>query len=193
MLQNLSFMYWTCSFIHLERVHVGTPRRLIATDFLSRFKRARYNVLHPTGWDAFGLPAEQYAGGYREWPSGITAENITKRQINALGFSNRLGPWSRADRSELLQVDSMDFLTKLLRKGLAYEAEVPVNCWRIGHSYCQRRSSSRWNIWAWGHPAVQTMRQWMLANTAYAALLLELTWMTLTGQSLSRTCNATDW
>ena len=75
-------------------LHVGHPEGYTATDILSRFKRAQgYNVLHPMGWDAFGLPAEQYAMDTGNDPAEFTAENIAnfKRQINALGFL-RLGP-----------------------------------------------------------------------------------------------------
>ena len=69
-------------------LHVGHPEGYTATDILSRFKRAQgYNVLHPMGWDAFGLPAEQYAMDTGNDPAEFTAENIAnfKRQINALG------------------------------------------------------------------------------------------------------------
>ena len=110
-------------------LHVGHPEGYTATDILSRFKRAQgYNVLHPMGWDAFGLPAEQYAMDTGNDPAEFTAENIAnfKRQINALGFSY---DWDR-------EVNTTDpnyykwtqwIFTKLYEKGLAYEAEVPVN------------------------------------------------------------------
>ncbi|MCF0239728.1 MAG: class I tRNA ligase family protein, partial [Streptococcus gallolyticus] len=71
-------------------LHVGHPEGYTATDILSRFKRAQgYNVLHPMGWDAFGLPAEQYAMDTGNDPAEFTAQNIAnfKRQINSLGFS----------------------------------------------------------------------------------------------------------
>ena len=110
-------------------LHVGHPEGYTATDILSRFKRAQgYNVLHPMGWDAFGLPAEQYAMDTGNDPADFTAENSAnfKRQINALGFSY---DWDR-------EVNTTDpnyykwtqcIFTKLYEKGLAYEAEVPVN------------------------------------------------------------------
>ncbi|HEW2540533.1 TPA: class I tRNA ligase family protein, partial [Streptococcus pneumoniae] len=110
-------------------LHVGHPEGYTATDILSRYKRAQgYNVLHPMGWDAFGLPAEQYAMDTGNDPAEFTAENIAnfKRQINALGFSY---DWDR-------EVNTTDpnyykwtqwIFTKLYEKGLAYEAEVPVN------------------------------------------------------------------
>lgn len=109
-------------------LHVGHPEGYTATDILSRFKRAQgYNVLHPMGWDAFGLPAEQYAMDTGNDPAEFTAKNIAnfKRQINSLGFSY---DWDR-------EVNTTDpnyykwtqwIFTKLYEKGLAYEAEVPV-------------------------------------------------------------------
>ena len=94
--QNLSFMRLTCSLTPSGAgLHVGHPEGYTATDILSRFKRAQgYNVLHPMGWDAFGLPAEQYAMDTGNDPAEFTAENIAnfKRQINALGFSYDWGP-----------------------------------------------------------------------------------------------------
>jgi leucyl-tRNA synthetase len=81
--------------IRLVRACTLVTLRAIPTDILSRYKRAQgYNVLHPMGWDAFGLPAEQYAMDTGNDPAEFTAENIAnfKRQINALGFLLRLGP-----------------------------------------------------------------------------------------------------
>lgn len=110
-------------------LHVGHPEGYTATDILSRYKRAQgFNVLHPMGWDAFGLPAEQYAMDTGNDPAEFTAENIAnfKRQINSLGFSY---DWER-------EVNTTDpnfykwtqwIFTKLYEKGLAYEAEVAVN------------------------------------------------------------------
>src|ERR1700722_14782150 len=76
-------------------LHVGTPEGYTAADILARYKRARgFNVLHPMGWDAFGLPAEQYAVKTGQHPRKTTEENIAtfKRQIKSLGFSY---DWSR--------------------------------------------------------------------------------------------------
>src|SRR5215213_8787068 len=76
-------------------LHVGHPEGYTATDILARYKRARgFNVLHPMGWDAFGLPAEQYAIKTGQHPRKTTEENIAtfKRQIKSLGFSY---DWSR--------------------------------------------------------------------------------------------------
>jgi leucyl-tRNA synthetase len=76
-------------------LHVGHPEGYTATDILARYKRAQgFNVLHPMGWDAFGLPAEQYAVKTGQHPRKTTEENIAtfKRQIKSLGFSY---DWSR--------------------------------------------------------------------------------------------------
>ncbi len=93
-------------------LHVGHPEGYTATDILARYQRARgCNVLHPMGWDAFGLPAEQYAIRTGQHPRKTTEANIAvfKRQIKSLGFSY---DWSREiDTTDpaLLQMDPMDF------------------------------------------------------------------------------------
>ena len=110
-------------------LHVGHPEGYTATDILCRFKRMRgFNVLHPMGWDAFGLPAEQYAVETGTHPSITTERNINRfrEQIKALGFSY---DWDR-------EVNTTDpkyyrwtqwIFEQLYKKGLAYVAEVPVN------------------------------------------------------------------
>ena len=158
-------------------LHVGHPEGYTATDILSRFKRAQgYNVLHPMGWDAFGLPAEQYAMDTGNDPAEFTAENIAnfKRQINALGFSY---DWDR-------EVNTTDpnyykwtqwIFTKLYEKGLAYEAEVPVN-WveELGTAIANEEVLPDGTSERGGYPVVRKpMRQWMLKITAYAERLLE--------------------
>ena len=109
-------------------LHVGHPEGYTATDVFCRYKRMRgFNVLHPMGWDAFGLPAEQYAIDTGTHPSVTTKKNIDtfRRQIQMLGFSY---DWDR-------EVDTTDphyfkwtqwIFLQLYKKGLAYEAEVPV-------------------------------------------------------------------
>ncbi len=97
-------------------LHVGHPEGYTATDIVCRYKRMRgFNVLHPMGWDAFGLPAEQYAVEKNIHPRITTQENINnfRRQIKSLGLLVRLGPRSRYDRSQLLQVDPVDLLAAL--------------------------------------------------------------------------------
>lgn len=165
-------------------LHVGHPEGYTATDILSRYKRAQgYNVLHPMGWDAFGLPAEQYAMDTGNDPAEFTAENIAnfKRQINALGFSY---DWNR-------EINTTDpdyykwtqwIFTKLYEKGLAYEAEVPVN-WveELGTAIANEEVLPDGTSERGGYPVVRKpMRQWMLKITAYAERLLndldELDW-----------------
>ena len=165
-------------------LHVGHPEGYTATDILSRYKRAQcYNVLHPMGWDAFGLPAEQYAMDTGNDPADFTAENIAnfKRQINALGFSY---DWDR----EINTTDPNYYkwtqwiFTKLYEKGLAYEAEVPVN-WveELGTAIANEEVLPDGTSERGGYPVVRKpMRQWMLKITAYAERLLndleELDW-----------------
>ncbi|MGH0032726.1 MAG: leucine--tRNA ligase [Myxococcota bacterium] len=157
-------------------LHVGHPKGYIATDVLSRYKRMRgFNVLHPMGWDAFGLPAEQYAIETGTHPRETTRRNIQnfRRQIDALGFSY---DWSR-------EIDTTDpsyvrwtqwIFQQLYQRGLAYEAEVPVNwCPALGTVLANEEvidgKSERG-----GHPVERLpMRQWMLRITAYAERLLD--------------------
>ncbi|OFI47012.1 leucine--tRNA ligase [Floricoccus penangensis] len=158
-------------------LHVGHPEGYTATDILSRFKRAQgYNVLHPMGWDAFGLPAEQYAIDTGNDPAIFTQENINtfKDQINSLGFSY---DWDR-------EVNTTDpnyykwtqwIFTKLYEHGLAYEAEVPVN-WveELGTAIANEEVLPDGTSERGGYPVVRKpMRQWMLKITAYAERLLD--------------------
>lgn len=157
-------------------LHVGHPEGYTATDIVSRYKRMRgYNVLHPMGWDAFGLPAEQYALQTGRHPREITVENINnfRRQIKSLGFSY---DWER----EISTTDpdyykwTQWIFIQLYNKGLAYVAEVPVNwCPALGTVLANEEVinglSERGN-----HPVVRKpMRQWMLRITEYAERLLD--------------------
>ncbi|MEB3298556.1 MAG: leucine--tRNA ligase [Candidatus Sericytochromatia bacterium] len=157
-------------------LHVGHPEGYTATDIVARYKRMKgFNVLHPMGWDAFGLPAEQHALATGEHPREITRRNIDtfKRQIKSLGFSY---DWSR----EFSTTDpgyyrwTQWIFLKLVERGLAYVAEVPVNwCPALGTVLANEEvidgKSERG-----GHPVVRKpMRQWMLRITAYADRLLE--------------------
>ncbi len=159
-----------------EGLHVGHPEGYTATDILARFKRMRgFNVLHPMGWDAFGLPAEQHAIDTGTHPRETTRRNIAnfRKQIESLGFSY---DWSR-------EIDTTDpdyyrwtqwIFQQLYERGLAYEAEVPVNwCPALGTVLANEEvidgKSERG-----GHPVERVpMRQWMLRITAYADRLLE--------------------
>jgi leucyl-tRNA synthetase len=157
-------------------LHVGHPEGYTATDILARMKRMQgYNVLHPMGWDAFGLPAEQYALDTGNDPAKFTEQNINnfRRQIKSLGFSY---DWDR-------EVNTTDpnyykwtqwIFLKLYEKGLAYIDEVPVNwCPALGTVLANEEvidgKSERG-----GHPVIRKpMKQWMLRITAYADRLLE--------------------
>jgi leucyl-tRNA synthetase len=157
-------------------LHVGHPKGYIATDVLSRYKRMRgFRVLHPMGWDAFGLPAEQYAIQTGTHPRETTRKNIAtyKRQLQALGMDY---DWEREiDTTDPRYVKWTQWIfTLLYQRGLAYEAEVPVNwCPALGTVLANEEvidgRSERGN-----HPVVRLpMRQWMLRITAYAERLLD--------------------
>ena len=157
-------------------LHVGHPEGYTATDILSRYKRMQgYNVLHPMGWDAFGLPAEQYALDTGNDPAEFTAKNIAtfKRQIQDLGFSY---DWDR----EINTTDPSYYkwtqwiFIQLYNKGLAYVDEVAVNwCPALGTVLANEEiidgKSERG-----GHPVERKpMRQWVLRITNYADRLLD--------------------
>ncbi|RKP55175.1 leucine--tRNA ligase [Cohnella endophytica] len=157
-------------------LHVGHPEGYTATDIVSRFKRMKgFNVLHPMGWDAFGLPAEQYALQTGRHPREITVENIDnfRRQIKSLGFSY---DWER----EFSTTDpdyykwTQWIFIQLYKKGLAYVAEVPVNwCPALGTVLANEEVIDGLSERG-GHPVIRKpMRQWMLKITEYAERLLE--------------------
>ena len=157
-------------------LHVGHPEGYTATDIYCRYKRMRgLNVLHPMGWDAFGLPAEQYAIDTGTHPAITTRTNIEtfRRQITRFGFSY---DWDReVDTTDPKYVKWTQWIfLKLYERGLAYLAEAPVWwCQECGtvlaneevvDGTCERK----------GHPVERRpMRQWMLKITAYAEQLLE--------------------
>ncbi|GIP35883.1 leucine--tRNA ligase [Paenibacillus sp. J2TS4] len=157
-------------------LHVGHPEGYTATDIVSRYKRmVGYNVLHPMGWDAFGLPAEQHALDTGQHPREITFKNIDnfRRQIKSLGFSY---DWDR----EFSTTDPNYYkwtqwiFIQLYKRGLAYMAEVPVNwCPALGTVLANEEvidgKSERG-----GHPVIRKpMRQWILKITEYADRLLD--------------------
>lgn len=164
-------------------LHVGHPEGYTATDILARMKRMQgFEVLHPIGWDAFGLPAEQYALDTGHDPAQFTEQNIQtfKRQIKSLGFSY---DWDREINTtdpDYYKWTQWIFL-QLYKKGLAYMAEVPVNwCPALGTVLANEEvidgKSERG-----GFPVIRKpMKQWMLKITAYADRLLsdldELDW-----------------
>ena len=110
-------------------LHVGHPEGYTATDIMARYKRMRgFNVMHPMGWDAFGLPAEQYAMDTGTHPKVTTERNVGRfrAQLKALGFSY---DWARevsTTSPDYFKWTQWIFL-QLLDRGLAYQAEVPVN------------------------------------------------------------------
>ncbi|MDQ0220287.1 leucine--tRNA ligase [Peribacillus cavernae] len=157
-------------------LHVGHPEGYTASDILSRMKRMQgYKVLHPMGWDAFGLPAEQYALDTGNDPAEFTEKNINtfRRQIKSLGFSY---DWDREVNTtdpDYYKWTQWIFL-KLYEKGLAYIDEVPVNwCPALGTVLANEEvidgKSERG-----GHPVERRpMKQWMLKITAYADRLID--------------------
>ncbi|XWS19376.1 hypothetical protein CRYUN_Cryun31cG0010400 [Craigia yunnanensis] len=157
-------------------LHVGHPLGYTATDILARFKRMQgYNVLHPMGWDAFGLPAEQYAIETGTHPKLTTLRNINRfrSQLKSLGFSY---DWDReisTTEPEYYKWTQWIFL-QLLKRGLAYQAEVPVNwCPALGTVLANEEVVDGVSERG-GHPVIRKpMRQWMLKITAYADRLLE--------------------
>jgi leucyl-tRNA synthetase len=152
-------------------LHVGHPEGYTATDIVARYSRMRgLDVLHPMGWDAFGLPAEQHAIATNTHPRETTAKNVAtfKRQLKMLGFSY---DWSR-------EIDTTDpgyvkwtqwIFLQLFARGLAYQAKIPVNwCAALGTVLANEEvvdgKSERG-----GHPVERLpLRQWMLRITAYA-------------------------
>ena len=157
-------------------LHVGHPLGYIATDIIARFKRHKgFNVLHPMGWDAFGLPAEQYAIKTGTHPSKTTRENVKnfKRQIKMLGFSY---DWDREINTtdpEYYKWTQWIFI-QLYNKGLAYEAEVPVNWCPELKAVLANEEVVDGKSDIGGHPVLRVpMRQWMLKITDYAESLLE--------------------
>jgi len=154
-------------------LHVGHPEGYTATDIVARYKRMKgFNVLHPMGWDAFGLPAEQYAIKTGTHPAETTRKNIGnfRRQLRMIGFSY---DWDR-------EVDTTDpgyykwtqwIFCRLYEQGLAYLAEVPVNwCPELGTVLANEEVPEQVEK---GYTVVRRpMRQWMLRITAYAERLL---------------------
>lgn len=159
-----------------QGLHVGHPEGYTATDIMARMKRMQgYNVLHPMGWDAFGLPAEQYALNTGNSPREFTKKNVNnfRRQIKSLGLSY---DWDR-------EVNTTDpayykwtqwIFEQLYKKGLAYEAEVPVN-WSLDlGTVVANEEVIDGKTERGGFPVIRKpMRQWVLKITAYADRLID--------------------
>ncbi len=157
-------------------LHIGHPEGYTATDIIARYKRARgFNVLHPIGWDAFGLPAEQHAVKTGTHPAANTQANITnfRRQIKALGFSY---DWDR-------EVDTTDpeyfrwtqwIFLQLFRRGLAYVDERPVWWCPELRTVLANEEVIDGKSEVGGYPVERrNLRQWVLRITAYADRLLD--------------------
>jgi leucyl-tRNA synthetase len=157
-------------------LHVGHPEGYTATDVVARMKRMQgCNVLHPMGWDAFGLPAERAAVRENLHPADITARNIAtfRRQIQRLGFSY---DWDRE-----INTSSPDYyrwtqwiFLRLYERGLAYMADVPVNwCPALGTVLANEEVKDGCYVETGDPVERRLMRQWMLKITEYAERLLE--------------------
>ncbi|HKC94806.1 MAG TPA: leucine--tRNA ligase, partial [Nitrospira sp.] len=157
-------------------LHVGHLEGYTATDIVSRYKRMRgFNVLHPMGWDAFGLPAEQYAVKTGIHPAITTAQNIAtfKQQMKRIGLSY---DWER----ELSTTDpgyyrwTQWIFLQLFKRGLAYVAEVPVNwCPALGTVLANEEIVDGKSEVGGFDVIRKPMRQWVLKITAYADRLLD--------------------
>lgn len=157
-------------------LHVGHPEGYTATDIIARKKRMEgYNVLHPMGWDAFGLPAEQYAIQTGNHPSTFTKKNIDhfREQIQALGFSY---DWDR----EFATCDPSYYkwtqwiFTLLYNQGLAYVDEIPVNWCPELKTVLANEEVIDGKSERGGYPVIRKpMRQWVLKITEFAERLLE--------------------
>ncbi len=156
-------------------LHVGHVTGYTSTDVLARYKRQKgFNVLHPMGWDSFGLPAEQYAIRTGTHPAVTTQKNIAtyRRQLKSLGFSY---DWSRevATSDPKYYKWTQWIFTKLYDKGLAYEAEMLVNyCPALGTVLANEEVENGASKEG-GYPIERRpLRQWVLKITAYAEQLL---------------------
>ncbi len=159
-----------------EGLHVGHPKGYTATDVLARMRRMQgYNVLHPMGWDSFGLTIERTAERENIHPAIVTQRNIDKfrQQIKQIGFSY--------DWEAEISTSSLDYykwtqwiFLKLHEKGLAYLADVPVNwCPALGTVLSNEEVKDGKYVETGDPVERRLMRQWMLKITAYADRLLE--------------------
>ena len=157
-------------------LHVGHLEGYTATDIVTRYKRMRgFNVLHPMGWDAFGLPAEQYAVKTGVHPAITTAQNIAtfKRQMKRVGLSYDWDREMSTTDPDYYRWTQWIFL-KLFERGLAYVAEVPVNwCPALGTVLANEEIVDGRSEVGGFEVVRKPMRQWVLKITAYADRLLE--------------------
>jgi len=157
-------------------LHVGHPEGYTATDIMARYKRMKgFNVLHPMGWDSFGLPAENHAMKTGIHPNITTQDNIKtfKRQLKMLGFSY---DWDRE-----VATSNVDYykwtqwiFVQLFNKGLAYESHMMVNWCPNLKTVLANEEVINGKSEVGGHPVIRKpMKQWMLKITEYAERLLE--------------------
>ena len=157
-------------------LHVGHPEGYTATDIIARYKRMKgFNVLHPMGWDSFGLPAENYAVKTGTHPKETTEKNIARftEQLKTIGFSY---DWSRE-----VATSNVDYykwtqwiFVQLYNKGLAYESEIAVNWCPELKTVLANEEVIDGKSEVGGHPVIrQPMKQWMLRITDYAERLLD--------------------
>jgi leucyl-tRNA synthetase len=157
-------------------LHVGHPEGYTATDIMARYKRMKgFNVLHPMGWDSFGLPAENHAIKTGTHPDITTQENIKtfKRQLKMLGFSY---DWDRE-----IATSNVDYykwtqwiFVQLFNKGLAYESHMMVNWCPNLKTVLANEEVINGKSEVGGHPVIRKpMKQWMLKITEYAERLLQ--------------------
>ncbi|ADG39951.1 MULTISPECIES: leucine--tRNA ligase [Leuconostoc] len=159
-----------------QGLHVGHPEGYTATDIMSRFKRTQgFNVLHPMGWDAFGLPAEQYALKTGHNPADFTSQNVAhfREQIKSLGLSY---DWNR----EINTTDPKFYkwtqwiFEKLYEKGLAYESNMMVNWDPIDRVVLANEEVIDGKSERSGNKVERkALRQWVLKITAYADRLVD--------------------
>ncbi|MCB9769504.1 MAG: leucine--tRNA ligase, partial [Candidatus Omnitrophica bacterium] len=159
-----------------DGLHVGHPEGYTATDIVARYKRMKgFNVLHPMGWDAFGLPAERHAVRTGEHPAVITNKNCDnfRRQLQAIGFSY---DWDR----EISTTDPKYYkwtqwiFQVLFERGLAYQTEAPVNwCPALGTVLANEEVKDGKYVETGDPVEKRMMKQWMLKITAYAERLID--------------------
>ncbi|MGL5721274.1 MAG: class I tRNA ligase family protein, partial [Brevinema sp.] len=152
-------------------LHVGHPEGYTATDIVGRYLRMKgFNVLHPMGYDSFGLPAEQYAIKTGQHPRISTEDNIAnfERQIKSLGFAY---DWDRkvcTHTDDYYRWTQYIFL-QIFKKGLAYEAMMPVNWCENLRAVLANEEVADGKSVEGGHPVVKkNLRQWVLKITEYA-------------------------
>ena len=164
-------------------LHVGHAENYTISDIVSRYKRMRgFNVLHPMGWDAFGLPAERYAERIGKHPADVVKENVEvfKTQINNIGLSY---DWDREiNTTDPSYYKWTQYIFKVLfDRGLAYEVVTPVNwCPKLGTVLANEEVKDGKYVETGDEVIKKPIRQWMLKITAYAEQLLndldELDW-----------------